>query len=111
MIWIALALLQSAGTGAVAPVDRPEEATEVTVTADRLRKLQLDLAVEMGRVRSCGIKVSSGDRFIDDVACQQARVCVPQMKRVNLMSCINTTIGLAVAQKRSRDEERTDAKD
>jgi hypothetical protein len=83
-------------------------ANEISVVGNKLRKLQLDLNVDAGRMTACRAKVSSGDRFIDDVACESARVCIGKRSsaRIGLMNCINDGVVAAVARERAKEESR-----
>ena len=100
------ALMLSAGTvGEQMPAP---SADEINVVGNKLRKLQLDLNVDAGRLTACRAKVSSGDRFIDEAACESARICVGQRSyaRIGLMNCINDGVVAAVARERAKEESR-----
>lgn len=86
VIWAML--LQVAPSAALPPAD------EVVVTAERLRRLRLSLAIPAGKLRTCAVKVSSGDARIDTVACEAARACVEGGVQAAepLADCINTHI-------------------
>jgi hypothetical protein len=81
---------------------------EISVVGTKLRKLQLDLNVDGGRLSGCRAKVSSGDRFIDEAACDSARSCVAKRSsaRIGLMTCINDGVVAAVARERAKEESR-----
>lgn len=95
----ALLLLQAAA---------PAPDAEITVIGNKLRKLQLGLAMDGARLTGCTVKVSSGDRFIDTVACTSAQTCVGSGGAADsdaLLTCINQRITTAVAQQRAQDKE------
>ena len=101
MMLVPALLLQAAAPAQAAPD------ADITVIGNKLRKLQLGLAMDDGKLTGCTVKVSSGDRFIDDVACASARTCVGSgvVESSQLLGCINQRIVIAVAQQRAKDRE------
>lgn len=105
MIMLAALLILAGAVGQEMPAPSTDE---ISVLGTKLRKLQLDLNVDAGRMTACRAKVSSGDRFIDDAACESARVCVANRSsaRTGLMNCINDGVVAAVARDRAKEESR-----
>lgn len=90
----------------------PDVTPDITIVGNKLKKLQLSLAMDDGTLKTCTIKVSSGDTLIDRLACESAHTCIEQ--RVadtnTLMDCIDQDITAAV-RRRNNGKESDDAQD
>ena len=91
----------------VLPPPGPMPEAEVTVVANKLRRLQLNLAMAEGQLTGCAIKVSSRDKFIDGTACKATYACVRSgvIESRSLLDCINQRIVTAVAGQRVNSNE------
>jgi hypothetical protein len=85
----------------------PAAASDVVVTAERLRKLQLATTMEGGKLSGCSVRVSSGDARIDTVACQAMSVCAGQgvTNSEALADCVDNRVAAYVQERANAPAE------
>ncbi len=82
---IALLILAAIQTAEAAPAP----AEEIVVVAERMKRIKLRLSRKKGVLKSCRVRVSSGDPVIDGYACEAIGTCMTEgaVKRGPLADC------------------------
>ncbi|WP_439469485.1 hypothetical protein [Blastomonas fulva] len=67
----------------------PAPADEIVVVAERMKRIKLRLSRSKGVLKSCRVRVSSGDPVIDGYACEAVGACMTEgaVKRQPLADC------------------------
>ncbi|MDB5690157.1 MAG: hypothetical protein JWL91_2033 [Sphingomonas bacterium] len=61
---------------AMTPAAAPAGPSDIVVTAAKLRKIRLSAdSDDSGRITACRVTVSSGDKMLDDHACDATKAC------------------------------------
>ena len=99
---LALAAIQSAE----AP---PAPANEIVVVAERMSRIKLRLSRKKGVLKSCRVRVSSGDPVVDGYACEAIGACMAEgaTKRGPLADCATDKV-LAFYMDRKRGPEASE---
>jgi hypothetical protein len=99
---LALAALQPA-------LATPPPANEIVVIAERMSRIKLSLSRKKGVLKSCKVKVSSGDPVVDSFACEAVGACMAEgiTKQDPLADCATDKV-LAFYLDRKRGPEASE---
>ncbi|WAC23134.1 hypothetical protein [Blastomonas sp. SL216] len=84
----------------------PAPADEIVVVAERMKRIKLRLSRKKGVLKSCRVRVSSGDPVIDGYACEAIGTCMTEgaVKRGPLADCATDKVLAFYMQRRSAAE-------
>ncbi|WP_152414746.1 hypothetical protein [Blastomonas sp. AAP53] len=87
----------------------PAPADEIVVVAERMKRIKLRLSRKKGVLKSCRVRVSSGDPVIDGYACESIGTCMVEgaVKRQPLADCATDKV-LAFYQDRRSAAEKSE---
>jgi hypothetical protein len=87
--------------------ESPVAASDVVVTAERLRKLRLATTMDGGRLVGCAVRVSSGDAQVDTAACQAMIACAGQgvTNSEVLADCVDNRVAVYVQERANAPAE------
>lgn len=96
---IALLILAAIQTAEAAPAP----AEEIVVVAERMKRIKLRLSRKKGVLKSCRVRVSSGDPVIDGYACEAIGTCMTEgaVKRGPLADCATDKVLAFYMERRS----------
>jgi hypothetical protein len=84
----------------------PAPADEIVVVAERMKRIKLRLSRKKGVLKSCRVRVSSGDPVIDGYACEAIGTCMTEgaVKRGPLADCATDKVLAFYMERRSAAE-------
>ncbi|MDK2758112.1 MAG: hypothetical protein KYX66_15410 [Blastomonas fulva] len=84
----------------------PAPADEIVVVAERMKRIKLRLSRKKGVLKSCRVRVSSGDPVIDGYACEAIGTCMAEgaVKRQPLADCSTDKVLAFYMDRRSAAE-------
>jgi hypothetical protein len=87
----------------------PAPASEIVVIAERMSRIKLSLSRKKGVLKSCKVKVSSGDPVVDSFACEAVGACMAEgiTKQDPLADCATDKV-LAFYMERKRVPEASE---